>query len=66
MKFYRFYKSRCSEPKRDAIGKYEPEDDEPTMSVVNFDIGSISAADIKEASSGRVSNHSIVAKVLIN
>merc|ERR1712043_97977 len=35
----------------DAIGKYDPEDDEPMMSIVNFDVGSISAADIKEASS---------------
>ncbi|CBY11820.1 unnamed protein product, partial [Oikopleura dioica] len=35
----------------DAISKYEPEDDEPMMSVVNFDVGSISTADIKEASS---------------
>ena len=33
----------------DAIGTYEPLDDEPDMIIVNFDIGPVSLADIREA-----------------
>ena len=35
----------------DAIGAFEPLDDEPAMSVVNFDVGELTTQDIKEAAS---------------
>ena len=37
----------------DAIGAFEPLDDEPAMSVVNFDVGELNASDIKEALSNK-------------
>ena len=37
----------------DAIGAFDPLDDEPAMSVVNFDVGELTAQDIKEAASNK-------------
>ena len=33
----------------DAIEKYSPEDDEPDMTIVNFDVGPVTRENIKEA-----------------